>query len=810
MAVEDADIMIILKEKSDWVSASNREELSDKMKGKLSAIRGAEFEFTQPIQLRFNELMTGVKTDVAIKIFGDDLHVLNDQAYIVKSLVEDIPGTGDIKVERTEGLPQMLIKYQRDKIALFELDIKELNKIIRTAYAGEIAGIVYEGDKRFELAVRLQGSFRENLDLNTLFVSTPAGTLIPLSEVADLIMSAGPMQITREDAKRRISIGINVRNRDIDSYIKAVQTRLKKDLNLPSGYYINYGGQFENLEAARTRLSIAVPVALLLIFILLYFTFRSLKYAMLIYITVPAAAIGGVLALWVRGMPFSISAGIGFIALFGVAVLNGIVLLSYYNQLRKENQQDLKELIMKGALVRMRPVLLTAAVASFGFLPMALSTTAGAEVQKPLATVVIGGLITSTFLTLIILPTIYYLIEKRKYPGKMPAAAIIIACSLISTYDLSAQTITMDQAVDSALMNNFMIRNAVLEVEAAAFEKKTAVELGLTELNVNYGNINSDDMDYFLELKQNLGNPLQQAKKSKELEAAVGMQSAELDQVRRRVVKETKLNWQKLAYNMDMIKLLEDQLVIFNEYLPYIKLKADEGEISRSEYGLMEIIMSNLENELADSKIDYENALASLKNLTMIRGEIQIQDTSYEILDVDLLNSMNNALLDYYRAKVSYSELAVKTAKAAYFPDLNVGYFNQQIDEIRGFQGVMAAVHFPLWFRPQTKAVQRAKVKYQVSLNEYMFAQRVIDTQYNNWQKKLAEYLRLYNNYGKNWDGQINRLLTSAQYQLSEGELNYINYIQLYMSAMETKRKQLDLIYHINEAIIQLAYFQNL
>jgi cobalt-zinc-cadmium resistance protein CzcA len=312
-------------------------------------------------------------------------------------------------------------------------------------------------------------------------------------------------------------------------------------------------------------------------------------------------------------------------------------------------------------------------------------------------------------------------------------------------------------------------------------------------------------------LKQNFGNPLQQAKLSKELDAAVGIQSAELDQVRRRVVKETKLNWQKLAYNADMTNLIQHQIALFNEYLPYIKLKADEGEISKSEYGLVEILISSLENELSNSKIESENAIARLKTLTMVQGIIEARDTIYEIMDVEFLNNLNlnQALLDYYRAKVSYSELAIKTAKAAYFPNLNIGYFNQQIDEIRGFQGVLAQVHFPLWFRPQSKAVKRAKLQYELSQNEYHFAQRIINTQYNNWQNKLTEYLNLYRNYGNNWDEQINRLLLSAEYQLKEGELNYISYIQIYTRAMETKRKQLDLIYHINEAIIQLEYFQN-
>jgi cobalt-zinc-cadmium resistance protein CzcA len=811
MAVEDADIMIILKEKRDWVSASSREELADKMKTRLAAVKGAEFEFTQPIQLRFNELMTGVKTDVAVKIYGENTGELHRQAYLVEDLIRDIPGTGDIKVEQTEGLPQMMIRFKRDKISIYGLNIEELNRIIRTAYAGETAGIVYKGDRRFDLVVRLKGEFRNKLELGKLFVSTPGGNIIPLSEVAETVVTEGPMQISREDAKRRISVGINVRNRDIASYIRDVEDVLRKDLNLPPGYYISYGGQFENLEAARNRLIVAVPVALLLIFILLYFTFNSIKSALIIYSTVPTAAMGGIVALALRGMPFSISAGIGFIALFGVAVLNGIVLLSYYKQLRKEGTLELKELILKGGLVRMRPVILTAAVASFGFLPMALSTSAGAEVQKPLATVVIGGLITSTFLTLIILPVIYYLVEKKKYVVKAATMILLLFGSLSLTQNARAQVTNIDQVLDSALVNNLMIQNAMLRIDVADVDRKTAVELGLTEFNYAYGNINSSNQDYMIEIKQNFGNPLQQAKKSNELEEVINIRLAELDLVKRQVIRDTRLQWQIMAFNQDLYNKYEEQVILFKKYLPLIKLKADEGEISKSEYGLVELQLSDLENRRVHCRIEIENALAEIRNLTLIEGPIEFTDTSYTILEVPVLDSStaDQSLLDYYRARIDLSQQVIKTAKAGYFPELNLGYFNQQINLERGFQGVIAEAHIPIWFRPHAKKVKRAKVEYELSLNEYNFARKVVNHQYNNWKKKLSEYLRLYTENHSSWDAQISKLKVSADFQLEEGEINYLAYMLLYASAMETRLRQVEVIYSINEAIIQLEYYQN-
>jgi cobalt-zinc-cadmium resistance protein CzcA len=413
MPIEAADLIILLKDKSEWTSAKTKEELMEKMEKALEDIPGATTEFSQPIQMRFNELMTGVRSDVAIKIFGEDIEMLVSKGDEVLQLIQGIEGVTSAKAERVAGLPQITVRYNKDKLALYGLNIGDLNRVIRMGFAGESAGLVYEGEKRFDLVVRLAQDSRNDISsLKSLYVTLPSGNQIPLEQVADIKYEDGPMQISREDGKRRIVVGFNVRGKDIQGVVQQIQTKLDSRLQLPDGYYVTYGGQFENLQAANARLMIAVPIALGLIFILLYFTFKSIKQSLLIFTAIPLSAIGGIFALWLRGMPFSISAGVGFIALFGVAVLNGIVLIAYFNQLKQEGMENIYDRIKEGTKVRLRPVILTAAVASLGFLPMALSTTAGAEVQKPLATVVIGGLITATLLTLIVLPILYFYFEK--------------------------------------------------------------------------------------------------------------------------------------------------------------------------------------------------------------------------------------------------------------------------------------------------------------------------------------------------------------------------------------------------------------
>lgn len=418
MPMERADMMLAMKPKKQWVSAHSREEMAEKMEAALKILPGIAVEITQPMQMRFNELMTGIRQDVAVKIFGDDLEVLAAQAATVARLIGPVRGVTDVYVEQVAGLPQIFVTYNRDKLAQYGLSVAQVNRILNTAFAGSKAGVVYEGEKRFDLVVRLVRDERENIEqVRQLFIPLSSGHRIPLDQVATVEFRDAPAQVSRESGKRRIYVGFNVRDRDVESTVAEIQRLLDRKLELPPGYYLTYGGQFKNLIQAKSRLFVAVPVALLLILLLLYLTFRSLKYTALIFTAVPLSAIGGVFALLIRGMPFSISAGVGFIALFGVAVLNGIVLIGYFNQLKADGMTDPYERVLTGTRVRLRPVLMTASVASLGFLPMALSASAGSEVQRPLATVVIGGLATATLLTLFVLPCLYLLFtghEKRK------------------------------------------------------------------------------------------------------------------------------------------------------------------------------------------------------------------------------------------------------------------------------------------------------------------------------------------------------------------------------------------------------------
>ncbi len=413
MPIDAADMMIILKDKSEWTSAKTFDELAEKMTKELEGIPGVTFGFQYPVQMRFNELMTGAKQAVVCKIFGENLDTLAFYADKLGHLINSVDGAVDLYVEPVAGMPQIVINYNRALMAQYGLHINDVNKIVNTAFAGQSTGMVYEGEKRFDLMVRMDNEQRKDIsDVQNLLIPTNNGTQIPLSQIADVQIKDGPNQIQREDAKRRIIVGFNVRNRDVQSIVNELQEKVKTQIKFPATYYVTYGGSFENLTAAKKRLSIAVPVSLLLILLLLYFAFGSLKHSLLIYTAIPLSAIGGIFALALRGLPFSISAGVGFIALFGVAVLNGIVLIAEFNRLKADGMTNFKEIVLKGTKLRLRPVLMTAFVASLGFFPMALSNGAGAEVQCPLATVVIGGLLVATFLTLFVLPMLYILFEK--------------------------------------------------------------------------------------------------------------------------------------------------------------------------------------------------------------------------------------------------------------------------------------------------------------------------------------------------------------------------------------------------------------
>jgi cobalt-zinc-cadmium resistance protein CzcA len=414
MPIEASDLIIVLKDKDEWSSASSRDELADKMSKKLEEeMPGVLYGFQQPIQMRFNELMTGARQDVVIKIYGEDLALLASYAAQIGKIARQVEGAQDIYIEPIGGLPQYVIKFDRNRLAQFGLSVDEVNRVLRAGFSGDVAGMVYEKEKRFELVVRLDEKKRQGIeDIKGLYVTTALGKQIPLEQLATIELSSGINQIQRDDAKRRIAVGFNIRGRDVQTIVQELDAKINTQLKFEPGYFLKYGGSFKNLEEAKQRLMVAVPLALALIFLLLYFTFHSFKQGLLIFTAIPLSAIGGIFALWIRDMPFSISAGVGFIALFGVAVLNGIVLIAEFNRLKKEGKLSIHEIVLRGTEVRLRPVLMTALVASLGFLPMALSNGSGAEVQRPLATVVIGGLITATLLTLVVLPILYTYFEK--------------------------------------------------------------------------------------------------------------------------------------------------------------------------------------------------------------------------------------------------------------------------------------------------------------------------------------------------------------------------------------------------------------
>ena len=415
MPVERADMLIALKPKKEWTSAKTKDELMEKMEQALSVIPGMEVEMSQPIQMRNNELITGIKQDVAIMIYGDDLEELSRQANRVAQLIQHVEGVTDPKVEKVQGLPQIQVDFDIDRLSSYGISVSEANDAFSMAFAGRKAGFVYEGEKRFDLVVRLDEELRQDMDaVRYLHIPLPDGSFVPLENVAEVSFKEAPAQITHDDGERRIYVGFNVRGRDVQSTVEDIQQILDEHFHLPAGYYYAYGGEFQNLQEATARLSLAVPVALVLILLLLYATLHNLRETLFVFSAIPLSLIGGVLALWLRGMPFSISAGVGFIALFGISVLNGIVLIGQFNNLEKEGIKDVRQRVIMGCEERLRPVIMTALVASLGFLPMALSNADGAEVQRPLATVVIGGLLTATILTLMVLPAIYETFTKKE------------------------------------------------------------------------------------------------------------------------------------------------------------------------------------------------------------------------------------------------------------------------------------------------------------------------------------------------------------------------------------------------------------
>ena len=812
MAIEDADIMIILKPKEEWVSADNREDLVNQMKEKLAAVLGASFEVTQPIQLRFNELLRGANADIAIQIFGDNTDELFKLGNRVQRLTQDIPGAADIKVEQTEGLPQMRLVLNREKMARYGIHVDDVNRVVRASFAGEEAGTVFENERRFDLVIRLDSAIRQANALNLLYVNAANGDQIPLREIVTTDYVKGPMQISRENARRRITVGINVRNRDMGSLVADITKVLDEKLNLPPGYNYTIGGQYENFVHARERLLVAVPIALLLILVLLFFAFNSFRYALIIFAAVPLSAVGGVVALVIRDMPFSISAGVGFIALFGVAVLNGIVFIGHVMELAEESLKPLESILQKAAADRLRPVLMTAAVAVMGFLPMALSTGAGAEVQKPLATVVIGGLISATFLTMLVLPALLlYLhnIRKRRLIKKQGNAsgALLALALLFSIPAFSQSTLSREAATDSAFANNPEWLNAGLEVEQAAALRRTAVDLDPLSLTYQAGQLNAPNRDdYQFVIEQDFGSLLTHVRRSQALHTQEDLAAARRDLKERELRYEVALRYEAWVYAYQRYRLAEREYERFKQLGEKLENQYKAGEISALERNRNKNQVYQFYTLLLNEENNWLEATRRLNELLLVSQQIKPADTAIvpRLLQPD--SALSDLLLQPAALAVEMQDKSRLQQRSAFFPSFSAGYLNQKIETDVGLQGFFVGMRIPLWFVPQSARVKEAQIETLKRQNDFEGLQK-------RYQVALQTQWITYANYRERWQESIKDALQSAdmlqdlaEESYLQGEIDYLNLAQSVETALALKFTYLENLFLMNQSALKLEY----
>ena len=814
MPIESGDLIIVLKDKSEWTGDyDNWEDLANAMKEEMEAIPGANIEISQPIQMRFNELMTGSRSDIAIKIFGDDLEILDTKAKELIAKVNNIEGIGDLKADKVTGLPQITVKYDYNKIALYGLNITDINQIIRSSFAGESAGKIYEESKRFDVVVRMDAASRTDItDVSNLFIPLPNGQQVPLSQVATVSYEQGPVQVSRENGKRRITIGLNVRGRDIKSVVEEIQLKLDKDFKLPAGYYITYGGQFENLIEASKRLSIAVPAALLLIMVLLFFTFKSMKQAGLIFTAIPLSAIGGVFALWLRGMPFSISAGIGFIALFGIAVLNGIVLISYFNQLKTEGITDPLQRVLMGTKTRLRPVLMTAAVASLGFMPMALSTSGGAEVQKPLATVVIGGLLSATLLTLIVLPILYLLFEKGiKARRKIKTPIVTLIVLLISSFSFAqnSQPISLQKAIEIAKTNNIDLKIADKEIEKQTVLKKTAFQADPLQVQYQGGQFNSKYYDSNVSIQQYfpIGRITKANRQLQEELVKLAEKRKALSEYE--IEKAVTIAYYQYLYGVSVQKLNADLLEIYSKFLKNAELRFETGESGKIE--VISAKAKSKEIETQQAQLEFDLAIYQKQLQFFIQTEENIVPDSttpmqYSFQPNENQSKVETLVTDYYTQQISVYQKEANTFKALRTPKLGLGYFGQTIDTKSYFQGFTAGLQIPLFGGVNSAKAKASAISIsqsQLELDKNKLTLKLQMQELKNDFEKQQKALDYYQKEGLLYAEQI---IATAQKSYANGDMSYWYYISFLNQAIDIKKQNAEATNAYNQSAIQLQF----
>jgi cobalt-zinc-cadmium resistance protein CzcA len=824
MPFEAADMMVILKDKKDWVSASSFSELSTKMTKALEEVPGITVGFQFPVQMRFNELMTGARQDVVCKIFGEDLDSLANYAHRLNDIIQSVHGAVNIYEERVTGMPQVVIKYNRDGMAKYGLNVSDINRVVNTAFAGQVAGQVYEGEKRFDMVVRLEGDARKNIsDVQNLLVPTKQGTQIPLSFVAGIEEIEGVNQIQRENTKRRIIVGFNVGGRDVQSIVTELKQKVEQQLKLQKGYTIVYGGSFENMTAAKSRLSIVVPIALLLIFLLLYFAFSSVKQGLLIYTAIPLSAIGGVLALWIRDIPFSISAGVGFIALFGVAVLNGILLVTEFNRLKKEGWTDVKRIVIHATKSKLRAVLMTALVPSLGFIPMAISTGAGGEVQKPLATVVIGGLIISTMLTLFVLPMLYILFEKGFgyfKPRKLVVSLLIIlGCGVVETH--AQERISLQTALDSALKNNATLKFSKTAVGYYQALKKSNLDLDKTSAVFEYGKFNSTVNDNRFSISQAIlfpgvykhqGDINQTNIKISETNVA----QKELDI--KNLVKQT--FYHILVLQQKRVLLLETDSIYAN-FLQKTKHRFKVGDVDVLEQTTAENQRMQIDNQLQLLKTDYHVLLNHFK--VLLNNNHEVEPTSDEVIyhlvtlpTEDFIE--RSPLIQLQNQQILLSQYEHKLEKSKLMPTFNAGYnsstiigwqtTNQNIEKYYGsgnrFSSVNIGIGIPVFFGAQRSRIQASNVLIRQRKQEAEAIMQQLQSGLENALNIYKQNLRLVKSYKETMLPNAKSIIHTATLKLNSGEIGYLDWVILINQAIQIRSEYFNTVQQLNEAAFEV------
>jgi cobalt-zinc-cadmium resistance protein CzcA len=821
MSMEEIDMIIKLKPRDEWVSAKSKEELADKFKKELEIIPGIEYEFTQPIEMRFNELITGVRADIAIKVFGEDLEYLNMKAIEIKKLIQDIPGAADIILEKTAGLPQMNVKYKRAKIAFYGLDISTLNRYLETAFGGGTAGTVFEGEKRFDMVVRLQKQDRKDIDnIQQLQVPLPNGGQIPLNEVADVSFTEGPAKISRDNTYRRVVVSVNVRNRDLQSVVTDIQAKIDKNISLKPGNYVSYGGQFENLQNATKRLMLAVPVALLLIFIFLHFAFKSFKDAVMIFSAVPLATVGGVLSLWMRGMPFSVSAGIGFIALFGIAVLNGIVLIEHLKELKHGGMTDMHELILKGTRDRLRPVILTAAAAAMGFLPMAISSGAGAEVQRPLATVVIGGLFTSTLLTMIALPLLFEIFNNvtgiqfwpLRFKRKTKAISLILVL-LISSFPAFTQTrsLSLDEAIQTAYRNNKQINAYTLKVKEMEAFRPTAFTIDKTQIYYSYDQNNVAENGYPINVfgvQQNFNFPTVYSSQNKANKINISISEKELIRQKQILAREVSQVYYEITYLLNRHQVYFRIDNSYRSFTTTMERKQEKGDISRLDLLNARAKQQQIGEMLNEIRLNISTANEKLKSLVQSDTAFEVPLQNLELVTVNEIAPETTPGIQLMKAQIEYQSARLKVERNRLIPDISLSYFNgtNSYAGSKNYQGFQVGMSVPLFFGEQNAKIKSNKIA--VSINETLQNQELIQLEsklavLKNELSKSGAAIHFYQTIGENLSNEIIR---SSQRSYELGEIEYFQFILSVENALTLTLNYYENVSRYNSASLEINY----